>query len=48
MLKISQLANGLFADKEFYKKMLVIALPVTLQNFITSFLNMIDTVMVGN
>ncbi|MGI6145624.1 MAG: MATE family efflux transporter [Clostridia bacterium] len=47
MLKISQLANGLFADKEFYKKMLVIALPVTLQNFITSFLNMIDTVMVG-
>ena len=47
MAKMYQLVNGLFNDREFYKKMLVIALPVTLQNFITSFLNMLDTVMVG-
>ena len=47
MEKASQLFNSIFNDKEFYKKMLVIAVPVTLQNFITSFLNMIDTVMVG-
>jgi len=47
MEKTRQLFNGFFADKEFYKKMLVIALPVTLQHFIISFINMIDTVMVG-
>ncbi len=35
------------ADRNFYKQMLIIAVPVTLQNFIVSFLNMIDTVMVG-
>ena len=46
-MKIKQLFNRVFNDKEFYKKMLLIALPVTLQNFVTSFLNMIDTVMVG-
>ncbi|MPW24312.1 MATE family efflux transporter [Alkalibaculum sp. M08DMB] len=34
-------------DKKFYKAMLVIALPVMIQSFTTSLLNMIDTVMVG-
>ncbi|MGI6588304.1 MAG: MATE family efflux transporter [Peptococcia bacterium] len=47
MGKKLQLFDGIFDDKEFYNKMLVIALPVMIQNFITSFLNMIDTVMVG-
>lgn len=32
---------------KFYRQMLAIALPVMIQNFISSFLNMIDTVMVG-
>lgn len=39
--------TGLFGDRAFYQKMLTIAIPVMLQNFINSFLNMIDTVMVG-
>lgn len=34
-------------DKTFYKKMMVIAVPVALQNLISSSLNMVDTVMIG-
>jgi putative MATE family efflux protein len=41
------LFSGVLNDKSFYKKMLIIALPIVIQNFISSFLNMIDTVMVG-
>lgn len=37
----------LFNDKNFFKLMLSIALPITLQNLISSSLNMVDTVMVG-
>src|SRR5690554_6273947 len=37
----------LLSDRKFLKTMLSIALPVVIQNFISSFLNMIDTVMVG-
>jgi putative MATE family efflux protein len=47
MGKIIRIFGGVFAERKFYKNMLVIALPVMMQNFITSFLNMIDTVMVG-
>lgn len=47
MSKIPQLFKNVFGDKEFYIKMLKITLPVMLQNLISSFLNMIDTVMVG-
>lgn len=39
--------KGLFDDKAFYKKVIMISLPIVIQNFISSFLNMIDTVMVG-
>lgn len=34
-------------DRSFYKNMLAIALPVMLQSFISSLINMVDTVMVG-
>jgi len=34
-------------DKSFYKNMFSIAIPVTLQNLITSSLNMVDTIMIG-
>lgn len=37
----------LFGDKNFYKAMIGIALPIALQNLITSSLNMVDTVMIG-
>ena len=42
-----QLYGDLFAHRDFFPKMLKIALPIVIQNFISSFLNMIDTVMVG-
>lgn len=34
-------------DKEFYSNMLKIALPIIIQNLVTSSLNMVDTIMVG-
>jgi putative MATE family efflux protein len=37
----------LFRDKEFYKSLFAIAIPVMLQNFINSLVNMLDTVMIG-
>ncbi|HHW48908.1 MAG TPA: MATE family efflux transporter [Clostridiaceae bacterium] len=36
-----------FSDKKFYTSMLTIAMPIVLQNFIGSSLNMVDTVMIG-
>lgn len=37
----------LIGDKEFYKRVLVITLPVVIQNVISNFVNLIDNVMVG-
>ena len=34
-------------DKSFYKKVGIIALPIVIQNFITSSLNIVDTMMIG-
>lgn len=45
--KLAKLFEGLFDDSSFYKKLITIALPIVIQNFISSFLNMIDTVMIG-
>ena len=36
-----------YKDKCFYKKMAVIAIPISLQSMITIGVNMTDTVMVG-
>ena len=36
-----------FKDRSFYNKVFAIAIPIILQNLISSLLNMIDTVMVG-
>ncbi|HEY8464003.1 MAG TPA: MATE family efflux transporter [Bacillota bacterium] len=47
MLKITQLFPDVCGNRNFYRRMLQLALPVMVQNFISSFLNMIDTVMVG-
>lgn len=45
--KINKWFKELFCDKEFYKKLFIIAFPITLQNLITSSLNMVDILMVG-
>ena len=39
--------SRLFGDRKFYRIVLRLALPVTLQHFIMSGLNMLDTIMVG-
>lgn len=47
ILTKSALKMYLFSGKSFYKKLGVIALPIIIQNFISSFLNIVDTVMIG-
>ncbi len=37
----------LFFDKDFLSKLFVLAVPIILQNFINSFVNILDTVMIG-
>ncbi|GHV81089.1 hypothetical protein AGMMS49944_28800 [Spirochaetia bacterium] len=37
----------LFKDKQFYKNLFVLAIPIMLQNLVNSFVNMVDTVMIG-
>jgi putative MATE family efflux protein len=39
--------SALFNDKQFYRNLFAIALPIMFQNFINSFVNMLDTVMIG-
>ncbi len=39
--------NGLFNDKKFYRSLLRIALPITVQQFITSGIGTLDVLMVG-
>ena len=34
-------------DKKFYKTLFSLALPIAMQNFISSSLNMVDTLMIG-
>lgn len=42
------LSNYIITDKEFYKRTLLILLPVVLQNCINQGVNMMDTIMVGS
>jgi putative MATE family efflux protein len=39
--------SALFNDRRFYRDLFAIALPIMLQNFINSAVNMLDTVMIG-
>ena len=39
---------SLFKDRVFYKSMFAIAIPIALQNLITSALNMVDTLMISS
>jgi putative MATE family efflux protein len=39
--------SSLFSNKEFYKSLFAIAVPIMLQNLISSFVNVVDTVMIG-
>ena len=39
--------NSLIGDRQFYKKVLMVAVPIMIQNGITNFVNMLDNIMVG-
>ena len=39
--------NKYIGNKQFYYKVLVIAIPLLIQQLITSFVNMLDNIMVG-
>lgn len=39
--------TALFNDKKFYTVLFAIAIPIMLQNLVNSFVNMVDTVMIG-
>ncbi|HHX59740.1 MAG TPA: MATE family efflux transporter [Epulopiscium sp.] len=45
--KVLEWFNEIFNDKSFYKKLMIIAVPIVLQNLIGSSLNMVDTLMIG-
>lgn len=36
-----------FGDKNFYKMIMAIALPIIVQSLLTNFVNLLDNVMVG-
>lgn len=39
--------NSLIGDRQFYRKVLMVAVPIMVQNGITNFVNMLDNIMVG-
>lgn len=39
--------HGILRDKKFLKTMVTLAIPITMQSFVTSSLNLVDNVMVG-
>ncbi len=39
--------SKLFGNREFYRRLMVLLLPIMLQNGITNFVNMLDNIMVG-
>ena len=39
--------SKLFGDKAFYRRVLILTIPILIQNFITNFVSMLDNVMVG-
>ena len=39
--------RGLFQDKQYFRALLSLAVPIIIQNFITSSMNIIDVAMIG-
>lgn len=39
--------SSLIGDRNFYKRLLAIAIPIIIQNGITNFVNLLDNLMVG-
>lgn len=39
--------SGLLGDRNFYRRVLAVSLPIMIQNFITNFVSLLDNIMVG-
>ena len=39
--------KSLFGDRAFYKKIIVLLIPIMVQNGITNFVGMLDNIMIG-
>ena len=46
-MNIRQIKERYFGDRDFYLRLLVIAVPIMIQNGITNFVSMLDNIMVG-
>ena len=46
-VKKQGLASKLIGDKKFYKMILLIAVPIMIQNGITNFVSLLDNIMIG-
>lgn len=44
---LKRLRTKFIGDRQFYKKVLLIAIPIMIQNGITNFVNLLDNIMVG-
>ncbi len=44
---LSKLKNTLIGDKQFYKRVMAVSLPIMVQNGITTLVSMLDNIMVG-
>ena len=44
---LAKLKNKFIGDKAFYRRVLFLAIPLIVQNAITSFVNFLDNIMVG-
>ncbi|MGL4373120.1 MAG: MATE family efflux transporter, partial [Turicibacter sp.] len=45
---MKHIAGKIREDREFYKRLFILTLPIVLQSLITSSLNMLDTLMIGS
>lgn len=44
---MNRVISGYIGDREFYKRVLAVAVPIMIQNAITNFVSMLDNIMVG-
>ena len=46
-MKKNSFLSRFIGDKAFYKKILIVAIPMVIQNLITNFVSLLDNIMVG-
>ena len=46
-MNMQTIKSKLVGDRQFYRKVLMVSVPIMIQNGITNFVNMLDNIMVG-